>query len=66
VLKFTEPVDASPPTDAIYGLYPFCLRENKTLDGITLKSKDNLTSAFLIGRDEKICHILLEGTGCSK
>ena len=56
VLKFSEPLDASPPTTS-WGLYPF--QGDEALKSVTLKSLDCKTSAFLCGSDTAVSHIVL-------
>ena len=56
-LKFSTPQDACPPTD-IYSLYRFS--GDKISQTYTLQTRDNSASAFLIGTDEAVCHIVLE------
>jgi hypothetical protein len=63
VLKFSSPLDASPPTNA-WGLYPF--NGNEALKSVTLKSIDGLTSAFLCGTDKKVAHIVLMDDSCAE
>ena len=62
VLKFSEPLDASPSTTN-WGLYPF--NGSEALKSITLKSFDGKTSAFLCGRDKSVSHIVLQNDSCS-
>ena len=57
-MKFSTPQDACPPTE-IYSLYRF--GGDKISHTYTLQTKDNSASAFLIGTDEAVCHIVLEG-----
>ena len=63
VLKFTEPIDAAPPALETWGLYPFNGKE--ALKSVTLRTHDNLTSAFLLGRDPKVAHVNLDHHSCS-
>ena len=56
-IKFTEPVDASPPTQ-MFALYSFV--NGEIGNSFTLKSRDNLTSAFLVGSDDKVCHVVTQ------
>ena len=61
-LKFTVPAEgAAPETD--WGIYPF--KGEESFPAITLRSKDNQTSAFCFGRDNAVAHILLENPSCS-
>ena len=48
-LKFTEPIDAAPPTET-FALYQFV--DGEIGKSFTLKARDNGTSAFLVGCDE--------------
>ena len=64
VLKFTEPIDAAPPSLETWGLYPFSA-DGQAMNSITLRSQDGLTSAFLLGRDPKVAHIHLDHHSCS-
>ena len=61
-LKFTEPGDAATPVET-WGLYPF--DGDVALDSIRLRSKDNTVSAFLLGREDKVAHIILDEITCS-
>ena len=63
MLKFTEPIDAAPPIFETWGLYPF--DGDKAIESITLKTVDGQTSAFLLGRDEKVAHVHLAHHTCS-
>ena len=63
VLKFTEPIDAAPPTLETWGLYPF--NGEEAMKSVTLRTMDGLTSAFLLGRDAKVAHVHLEEFSCS-
>ena len=57
-LKFTEPIDAAPPTD-MYALYQFVPGTSEIGESKTLQSVDNKLSAFLVGSDDSICHVVL-------
>ena len=35
------------------------------MPSVTLRTQDNLTSAFLLGRDEKVAHVKLDHFSCS-
>jgi smad nuclear-interacting protein 1 len=63
VLKFSSPLDASPPTTT-WGLYPF--DGNNAQKSVNLRSKDSTTSAFLCGTDKQVSHIVLSDPSCSK
>ena len=64
VLKFTEPVDAAPPTQETWGLYPFD-DEKTDMPSVTLRTQDGLTSAFLMARDSTVAHVYLDHYSCS-
>jgi len=63
VLKFTEPIDAAPPSLETWGLYPF--KGEEAMKSVTLRTVDGLTSAFLLGRDAKVAHVHLDEYSCS-
>ena len=63
VLKFTEPIDAAPPTQEDWGLYPF--EGEEALKSISLKTANDSVSAFLLGRDANVAHIVLNHESCS-
>jgi len=59
VLKFTEPTDKRVPDSGKWALYPF--KDNQELPVINLKNH----SAYLIGKEKKVAHILLENPSVS-
>ena len=63
VLKFTEPIDAAPPTHESWGLYPF--DGEQSLKSVSLRTAADSVSAFLLGRDTNVAHIVLNHESCS-
>lgn len=61
IVKYNEPEDASMPGKNLdYKLFIF--EKDDIVDTISLNQK----SWYLLGRDKKVCHVLLEGKSISK
>ena len=59
VLKFTQPLDFAIPNED-WRLYTF--KENNNKDILQINKK----SFYLVGKDERICHIMINHPSCSR